>query len=268
MKHKLLIISGISGAIGNALLAEYSRRGFTIYGLSRKGLPMQHFLTKKQLLPLNTFITSIGDFSEKNIAAFVNAIDFQDVESVSYFHCVGHYPFEIDSSGNHIIENDHDGDGINDLTHYLSYAVFTDFTKALERQTRHYDIPARSIIFGAIADRHKPVVHESWWRTIAKTIEYMKMSATDSFGMHLVNISSVACAHELTTRPFVFMKTDSDIRFWLQPHELASRLALLLDPDTSFSGFHEYEIFNKRPEFSMHYYEDSEFTPRKVAELY
>ena len=129
-------------------------------------------------------------------------------------------------------------------------------------------VPCRALIFGSLADKHEPLVHFSWWKTIKKTKEFMKEAASENFGFHVINISSVSCSHEIITRPFVFIQTDAKIQYWLQPHELADKIFSKINSKKSFQGFHEYEIFNKLPQFQNTYYEDKYFTRRKIAEVY
>ncbi len=267
-KQPLIIISGITGAIGNALLAQFAPHS-TIYGVSRKGLFFSNFidLKTKKLYP-KTLITSIGELNEENIKKFIRSIDTNKFESITYFHSLGLYPFEVNKLGEHFIENDYDKDGINDITNHLTYEVFKLFTSEIKKLTENYKIPGRALVFGSLADKHEPKAHYSWWQTMKKTRTYMKNSDSENFGFHIINISSVSCAHEIVTRPFIFIHTDSKIEYWLKPSELAVKINEKINNTESFHGFYEYEIFNNLPQFNNSYYKDCLFTPRKVAELY
>ena len=62
----LVIIIGVTGAIGTACLARFSREhGPTIIGLSRQA-EKYSFFTKNNYLPDNTLICSIGDITDDN----------------------------------------------------------------------------------------------------------------------------------------------------------------------------------------------------------
>lgn len=267
-KKELVIITGVTGAIGNALLAKYAPNAI-VYGISRKALSSISFIdpNTSKLYP-NTFICKIGELNKENINTFINSIDIDRFSSITYFHSLGLYPFEINSSGEHIVENDEDKDGVNDITHSLTYEVFRLFTLNLKNVTNKTKIPCRSLIFGSLADKHEPLVHSSWWKTIKKTKEYMKETASENFAFHLINISSVSCSHEIITRPYIFIHTDAKIQYWLQPHELVKKIYEKNNSKESFHDFHEYEIFNKLPQFQNTYYEDKNFTPRKFAEVF
>ncbi len=269
-KKKLVIIAGISGAIGNAFLSEYAKENSTvIYGISRKALPQKSFInpeTKK--LYENSFVCSLENLSDNNITEFINNIHWDNFSSITYIHAIGLYPFEINTAGEHVVENDHDGDGINDLTMDLTYRVFKTMTSSIKEATLKHFIKAASIIFGSLADKHKPLVHKSWWQTIEKTKNYIQTIADQSFGIHILNISSVICSHEIITRPFVFINTDAEMKYWLSPTELTQKFLSSVDTNSFFNHFHEHELFNKKPSFDLLYYKDTKFTPRKVAELY
>jgi hypothetical protein len=100
-----------------------------------------------------------------------------------------------------------------------------------------------AVIFGGLADRHHPMVHQSWWRTIEETKKWAKEFVDGHAHTKIVcaNISSVLCPHEIITRPFVFIKTDADPRSWLSPYKLTQYLTRQLGnlPD----GFSEIEHF-------------------------
>jgi hypothetical protein len=272
MKNKkLVIITGITGAIGNAFLAKYSRDENTVvYGISRKAEDMNEFVNIEtgKFFP-STFICDIGSLRQEKILEFVNKINFEIFESVTYIHLLGLYPFEVDKFGKFSVENDKDGDGINDTVLELSYRVFKFFNDGIIKKTEVSNTSFSSITFGSLADEHKPLVHQSWWRVMEMTKEYMK-KLSKNHGMHLIKISSVTCTHEIITRPHVFIQTDADMNYWVLPHEITDRFFAKIEENKIdlFSRFHEYEIYNKKPGFDSEYYENFKFTPRKTKEIY
>ncbi|MBP6856175.1 MAG: hypothetical protein KBC42_02455 [Candidatus Pacebacteria bacterium] len=267
MKKNLIIISGVTGAIGNALLAKFGREENTIvYGISRQAVSMNQFVdTLSGKLFDSTLIGSIGTLERKSYESFATLVDYSKFGSVSYIHAVGLYPFEVNFDGKHYVENDNDGDGIDDRVNQLTYEYFTGMVNALAFTKKDTTVNFKALIFGGIADIHQPIVHESWWRTIIKTKDFMKSSAKN-ISMHILNISSVLCAHEIVTRPFVFCKTDADPKYWLSAYEVADKTFELLMNDEC--GFYETDLFHFNPTFREGYYQDRKFTPRKVNELF
>jgi hypothetical protein len=262
-KKKIIIISGVTGAIGTALFAEYGQdRNNVVYGISRKALPVEAFL-KGGLLPHQTLICSIGDAAD--YSTLFAHIDY-DVSEVVYVHALGLYPFEVDTSGNIVIENDVDKDGVNDEVTKLSFTAFVSATQNLEK---YWQGKTTCLIFGSIADRHQPAVHQSWWKTIEKVKQYMRGRAVANANLSMIvfDISSVLCPHEVITRPFVFTNTDADQAYWLHPYELAQ--FVVESASNARPGFHELEKYRAKPGFEPgKYYKDDCFTPRKVRELY
>lgn len=261
----LVIINGVTGAIGTAALARFSREhDVTIYGLSRKGEPITSF-AKNGVLPESSLICTIGNIShKKNCDNFVAAIDISLYEKIVYIHAVGVYPFEIDEHGNIKVSHDDDGDGIDDRVVELSYNAFFVMTDAL----RKIEKPTRAIIFGAIADKHHPLVHKSWWTIMEKVKSTMKeiVSQDKNINFFVLNISSVICPHEMLTRPFVFQNTNANPRFWLMPDEVAEKVVTLTLSD-SHNGLIEQDLFHHADYYQDDYFTEKTFTERKRAEL-
>ncbi len=260
---KLVIISGVTGAIGSQFFDLYGREeGTIVYGISRKGIPYQSLLTEQGVLPARTGIFSTGsdDFD------FVRDIDFKDIGEVIYIHALGLYPFEVNKHGEHQVENDVDGDGVNDECERLTFKLFSQAVEELQSAVGQG--PFTAVIFGGLADAHRPLIHQSWWKTIEKTKGWAREFVRTHGNTKIIcaNISSVLCPHEVITRPFVFIKTDADPRKWLSPHELATFLAERI-PATP-SGFSELEHFLFNGAFDPRHYTDEQFTPRKVRELF
>jgi hypothetical protein len=84
--------------------------------------------------------------------------------------------------------------------------------------------------------------------------------------MLILNISSAICSHELITRPFVFINTNADHSCWLSPFEIGKKI--VKEFRTKTGGYHEKDIFNHWAEFKPDYYQDRNFTPKKMAELF
>jgi len=261
----LIIINGVTGAIGGACLARFSREhGVTIIGFSRQAQSCEAFIEDKYL-PDNTLICSIGSITNKtDCESFIASIDLSLYEKIIYVHAVGVYPFELDAKGHIAVSHDNDGDGIDDRVVELSYNAFFTMTDAL-RKTRK---PIHALIFGGIADKYHPAVHKSWWTVMDRIKENMQAIAAkdEKTSFFILNISSVICPHELLTRPFVFQKTNADPRYWLMPHEVAEQVAMLTLSNTT-KHFIEEDLFHNADYYDKDYFIDQKFTARKKAEL-
>lgn len=260
----LVVINGVTGAIGGACLARFSREHDTdIIGLSRQALPAESFCRDGRL-PGNTIICSIGDITNpSDCQKFAGKINRKTYDKIVYVHAVGTYPFEIDASGNHRVAHDDDHDGIDDRVIELSHNAFFAMVAALES----LDLPVRALIFGGIADKFKPLVHKSWWTVIGRIRERMKAEAAqkEKTSYCILNISSVICPHELLTRPFVFRDTNADPKFWLMPHEVAEQVVVLAFSKSP--NFLEDELYHQADYYEEDYFTDAKFTKRKKAEL-
>ncbi len=268
-KKRLYIIAGVTGALGNALLSKLLQdKNTVVYGISRQARPWKDFIDSSTgRLYTKTFVCSLGDMEKNTVRGFVRAIDESSFSSIVYVHALGHFPFETDADGMHTVANDINQDGIDDMTYDLMYTKFTQFMDALRGYHARTHIPVAGTLFGSIADAHEPKVHQSWWRTMSQVKKYMQHHAS-MCGMHITNISSLLCAREVLSRPFVFVATDSDPRYWLEPHELAESLYAQFQSPHYYAGFDERNVFKHNPSFKKNYYSCKQFTKRKVRELY
>jgi len=265
LKKKLVIISGVTGALGNALLAGYGKeRNTVIYGISRQAIGMANFLDEQSgKFHDKTFICCVGEGKQEDYQNFIKFIDFDKFLEVIYIHALGVYPFEVDNQGNYLVKNDHDGDGIDDRCMNLTYNIFRFMIQSIIDRTI---LPVKCIIFGGLPDVYKPKVHWSWWQTIDLVKRYMRSVKSDKVAMYVLNISSVMCSHELLTRPYLFINTDADSVYYLTPREVAKKVIDELKDDKF--GYYESDLFHPAPNFSEDYYNENNFKPRKMAELY
>lgn len=273
MKKKLVIIHGVTGAIGSACFSLFTVQSNTIvYGISRKGTDFKEFCIDGKL-PIATLICSISSetMHQRMATFFAKAIQADAFEEICYIHALGVYPFELDKNGDRIVHCDNNGDGIDDRCAALTRSMFYCFYANLGHELKK---TVRSFIFGGLADKHEPRAHMSWWKTMKKlkesTIDILEKSDLPADRLpkiSLVNISSVLCPNEVINRPFVFSATDADPIYWLQPLEVASFLDTLMKIEQT-EKFKEYELFKNKPGFDSEYYTDEKFTPRKVAEIY
>ena len=261
---RLIIINGVTGAIGSACLALFSRDPKnTIYGISRRGANYKQFLDNKSQLSDSTLICSIGKNILKGFLSFLCKINFSIYSEVIYIHAIGLYPFEINTNGKIKVKNDYDGDGINDQCLKLTHNLFLSTINSIAKRATK----TQGIILGGIADKHEPLIHQSWWKTIKKTKEASRGLVThqNKLGITLLNISSVICPNELITRPFVFAETNANPTFWLTPNEVAEEIIRLTLEN--HEGFSECELFHHADYYHQNYFTDKQFTTRKKQEL-
>lgn len=235
-----------------------------MYGLSRQASPFSNFL-EGPYLPDNTLICSIGENTNiETSQTFVEAINTSLYEKIVYIHAVGVYPFELDSRGAIAVSHDKDGDGIDDRVVELSYKAFFAMSEALRKTNK----VTYALIFGGLADKHRPAVHTSWWTVMERIRNTMRINvaAYSNSTYFILNISSVICAHELLTRPFVFRHTNANPRFWLAPHEVAQKVSELV-LSTHKNKLVEEDLFHPSDYYHKSYFKDEHFTGRKIAEL-
>jgi hypothetical protein len=260
-KKTLVIINGVTGAIGRDCFAEFSRnRNMTTIGLSRQARPINEFCQGKYL-PDCMLIGSIGETNVENCSELAGYIQPGHYEMIWYIHAVGHYPFELDSQGEIEIKNDHNQDGVDDQVEELTYNAFFNMTNALTVNT---GLPIKALTFGGIADKHQPAVHKSWWTVMTWVRGRMMATADNDRAFAILNISSVVCPNELMTRPFVFRDTNAEPCFWLKPCEVAAEVASLL---AGTEGFVEANLWRPSEYHTPDYYDDRPFTDRKMREL-
>lgn len=272
---RLVIIHGVTGAIGSACLSIFaSQKDTVVYGISRKAKDFREFCIDGKL-PVATLICSITSetYPARMARYFAQAIETKAFEEVYYIHAVGVYPFEIDAQGNRTVSFDNDADGIDDRCKELAM-LFELFSSSLPHSLQK---TVRSFLFGGIADKYEPFVHMSWWKTMkclkkdlhdfAKSVDWRAEKGKFPIAVSLINISSVLCPNEIITRPFVFSATDSNPQYWLLPNDVAVFIDKLINKGQT-QKFKEYSLFKKLPGFSESYYDDENFTPRKVKELF
>lgn len=265
---KLIIINGVTGAIGSACLALFaSQKDTVVYGLSRKAKDFKEFCTDGKLPP-KTLICSISEeYPPRLVTYFSDAIEEKVFEEIYYIHAVGIYPFEINRTGDRIVQYDNDCDGVDDRCEYL-VGIFNSFCYTLPFRVKK---PVQFFSFGSISDKYEPFVHTSSWKTAKKYKEYIieRLAKPEIINTKVswVNLASVLCPNELISRPFVFTDTDSDPSYWLLPQDIAHFVENLMKTEQA-EKFKEYNLFNKLPGFDESYYDNKNFTPRKVKELF
>ena len=176
---------------------------------------------------------------------------------------VGNYPSEIDKHGQFVVQHDADGDGIDDTVVQLTERAFLNMTEVLVDIS---NMPIRAAIFGGLADVYQPQAHHSWWTVLERVKkEARRRSRVSKLGVLFLDISSVVCAHEIITRPYVFTDAGADARFWLTPDQVAQTVVEEMSC-LPIGQVVERDLYRPLPYFDVLYYSDEQFTPRKVVE--
>lgn len=258
---KLIIISGVTGSMGQEFLRKYIIEPNTIiYGISRKGIPIHDFKS----LPNHNLIVNVDLTNNSDIHSFVSKIPKQQYESISYFHLVGEFKTELDEKGKIIIENDIDGID-NDVRSLVADTYKYIVSNIIESEL--IKIKKINIIsFGSLADPYKLNCFQSFWksREIVKNYSRSIKQKYSNINFYLFNTSTLCAADEMLERPFIF-GTNVNPQFWITPYELVQRVSGHL---ISEKGFVERDIYVPNPYFSKDYFTEQKTHIRRVKELY
>lgn len=265
LNKKIYIINGVMGVIGSPVFTYLAQQPDTIiYGISRKGLGMETFVTNNKL-PESHLVFSLGDYLEKgteNIKRLVDVIP--DEYEVIFLHSMGGFVTELDEHGKYVTKNDTNGDGINDYVKKLTYEVpllfASEFSKIKQR-----------VIFtqiGSLSDSKNLQAHYSW----VESMNLLKQDLTkicsknNNFNSAIINVSSVLTPKELIDRPFVTTQTNAEISFWLDPVKIGEFVHNI--SDKIYEKNSEFSLFKPWPKFENEHFTESRYIQRRVKELF
>ncbi len=260
---KLIIIGGVTGSIGQEILRKYLLEKETlIYGISRKGVSMNDFPT----LPNHNLIVGVDLGNAASISEFVSKIPVQHYDSISYFHLVGEFKTEITEGFEVLVQNDVDGDGIDDTVYGLVAKAYQDMVSGLIEIAVASNASLKVASFGSLADVHDIPCFQSFRksREIVKAFssEIVRKYPTASF--YLFNTSTILSADEMLERPFIF-STNVDPTYWITPSELVEKALSFMG---SSNGIFERDIYLANPQFADDYFDPTVTLRRRVQELY
>lgn len=260
---KLIIIGGVTGSIGQEILRKYLLEKETlIYGISRKGVSMDNFTT----LPNHHMIVGLDLCHTASINKFISKIPEQRYESISYFHLVGEFKTEITDRYEVLVQNDMDGDGIDDAVYGLVAKAYQDMVYALMERIVDTKITLKIASFGSLADVHDIPCFQSFRksREIVKAFSKEISQNYSDASFYLFNTSTILSADEMLERPFIF-STNVDPTYWITPSELVEKALSFMG---SSSGIIERDIYLANPQFSDDYFDPTVTLKRRVQELY
>ncbi|MFZ2205626.1 MAG: hypothetical protein WAV23_03470 [Minisyncoccia bacterium] len=263
---KIIIINGVMGVIGSPIFSYFAEQGENfIYGISRRGFYFEEYVDSSGELPQKDIVFSLADYKKENyeidIDSFIDALP--DLPIV-FIHTMGEYVTEMTRDGKLQVENDNDGDGINDNVKRLTYEVPIIFAKKLGKRKS----PTTFIQIGSLSDKYKIDIHGSWVKSMDLLKNDLKKISDNNknFNALILNVSSVLTPKELTDRPYVSLKTNADMRYWLPPTEIAK----FIDEYTKSikTGLHEEELYKKWPNISPDHFSLSKYKERRGKEIY
>lgn len=262
-KKTLVIIAGVTGSIGQEVLCRYLvEKNTLIYGISRKGVSLDRF----EKLPSHNLIVNVDMRSDVEINNFINKLPEQDFEEITYYHLLGEFKTEINKNLEITVENDKDGDGINDNVFGLVADAYKSMTNRLNQISTQKDIMLNIVSFGSLADKHHIPCFQSFGksRKIVENFSKELIQSNQKINIYYLNTSTILAADEMLERPFIF-STNVNPKYWIRPFDLVNRTIELLQSE---KGFVERDIYLANPNFSKDYFDADVTYKRRVQELY
>lgn len=234
---KLVIVSGASGALGQAYLDYFDTAEDTqCVAIARRAVPERGVGS--------SLVLDLLDAS--TVRSAVEAMNLEGVSNILYIHPVGKFKFE--ESG--FPEADADGDGIDDEVYASNIDTFQNVVgPLLERlQKEQRPIPLTLCAFGSISDKYAIKYWQSYSR--AKNILREKMRAlAENAEMKIksvfIRVSTADTQKERELRPF------AETRYWLGTKEIVESSVSSLGDGT---GWTELALFKPMPDFKEEYY--------------
>ena len=257
---KLVVIAGVTGSIGQEILRHYLVDNSTVvYGVSRKGFLMDQF----GLFPAHNMIINVDLHNTEDIKRFVSKIPAKEFKEISYYHVVGEFKTEINKDLEVIVENDQDGDGINDQVFSLVARAYMTMVTELGIVADKNNSKFNVVSFGSLADKY----HIPCFQSFSKSREIVKnfsKKLSKSINVYLFETSTLLAADELLERPFIFT-TDVSPVYWITPLELVTKALGFIALE---KGFVEKDIYLANPNFSNNYFDAEVTYKRRIKELY
>jgi hypothetical protein len=265
--QKIIIINGVMGVIGSPIFSYFAEQGeHIIYGISRRGFYFDEYIdTTSGKLPKKNLVFSLADYKKENFELDIDSfVDSLPDMPIVFVHTMGEYVTEMGRNGELKLENDFDHDGINDGVKRLTYEVSVSFCKKLSQLKSHVTF----VQIGSLSDKYKIEIHGSWVNSMDLLKNDLKMICEkhQNFNALILNVSSVLTPKELTDRPFVSLKTNADMRYWLPPSEIAR----FIDEYSRLekAGFEEEELYKKWPNLSPDHFSLEPYKMRRSKEIY
>lgn len=229
-KCKLVLISGVSGAMGRTYYKYFVRlKGVVCFGIARR--------------PSSDSRHVALDLLDKEKAeAFVQLLPIEGVSEILYMHLIGMAKFEPDGKP----EIDHDGDGIDDEVYSSNVLTLKNIVSPLVKRAEELKIPISIVNICSISDVYIVPLWQSYSRSKNIVRQYMKSQPAFVRNI-IINISSLKADLEKYGRPF------ADTSYWLNPRELLERSLPVIEIRLPVRTI-EVDIFNPDPNYGPEYF--------------
>lgn len=236
---RLVVISGITGSLGEAYVDYYRKTQNKVVAISRK-IPERTYAGIKYLQ---------ADLLDKRESRrCIGGLLLENITDLLLIHPVGRFKFEEDFTE---IDPEIYASNVETLTNLVD--------PLLERQ----DKPNITLVaFGSISDKYNVPFWRSYSESKNALRRYIHELAGKEEGIRgvFINLSSVKTRNESKLRPF------ANTSFWLTPEEIVQRSIQEL---SSKEKWKELDIFNLSPEYSPVIYTDhSKVLERWKREMY
>lgn len=249
--------------MGQELLRKYLLQEDTlVYGISRRGIPIAELSS----LPDHHLITHVDLCDDVSIHEFVSKIPVNTYKEITYFHLVGEFKTEITPSLEVKLQNDVDGDGIDDGVYRLVAGAYQTMVSSLVEVSNRSKCELNVVSFGSLADSHDIDCFDSFRKSRAIVRAYSEDLANRyaHINFYLFNTSTILAADEMLERPFIFA-TEVNPLYWITPTALIQKTIEYMNSE---KGLVFKDIYLPHPNFSSTYFDNEPTYKRRVRELY
>ncbi|MDP3986856.1 MAG: hypothetical protein Q8P81_01370 [Nanoarchaeota archaeon] len=257
----IVIIGGVSGAIGDAFFQEFVlEKDIIIFGLSRRGL------RNVEALPDHSCAVNINYSDKKNVDQFCEKVISLGPKEITYIHCMGPFKTELDpETRKRRIHRDIDKDGVDDEIYERVFVFPKAMADSMINKRGSLNIQLNFVNIGSLVEKYNISIFGSWIKVRDKVKREFKRISEKFENVCSIDVlvSTILSSKELIDRPYVF-GTDNNPQFWLKPQELTSKVRAILSK--RLHGFFQYEIFHKAPGVSKERFEEGQMIKRRLIE--
>lgn len=238
---KLVVVSGVTGSLGEAYLKHYRKSENKVVGISRNQ-PETPFLDVQYLQ------SDLIDEQATNRS--IRRIPLEDIADILLIHPVGKFKFEDDFTE------------IDQEVYASNVQTFTNLADALLECTNQAKPNITLVAFGSISDKYDVPFWKSYSESKNALRRYIHKltDKEDNIRGVFFNLSSVKTRNESNLRPF------ANTGYWLTPEEIVRRSVPEL---SSVENWKEVDIYNLSPDYSPEIYTDySKVLERWTREMY
>ena len=238
---QLVVVSGVTGSLGEAYLMHYRKTEDRVVGISRNKPEIQ--------FPEVQYVHA-DLLDEKESKRCVKQLPLEEITRILLIHPVGKFRFEQEFNE------------IDPEIYSSNVKTFTNLVDPLIEHTSQDNPLITLVAFGSISDKYDV----PFWRSYSESKKALRRYIHELSGKEnnvrgvFINLSSVKTRNESKLRPF------ADTGYWLTPEEIVQRSVPELSPTEKWK---EIDIFNLSPDYSPEIYQDhSKVLERWTREMY